>query len=616
MPNDQSFPYERYQPLVRLGFGAAASVYKCHDEKLDRVVAVKTLNLVGGSQIIDFQREARALSTLQHEAIVRILDFGVTATGAPYLVMDFVEGKTLADRLADSGPLPMNEALDLIAKVGEGLLHAHEKGIFHRDIRPSNILISDDGETQSVTIVDFGIAQMDQQPDNQFLAQGQTIVGTPFYMSPDQLRGEKYDAASEVYSLSCILFEALTGRAPFHGDSPLELLSQHASIPPPSIRDFGQANNLTPEIEMVVTKGLEKSKEKRYRSMSELISALNAVAMYNTALESATITDTTPRHELRNVNRRYAIAFTGGLLAVAAVIPIIAFNTLDQVEKKRTPKTTLNLPVDFGSLNEFGDDMDKQTATISNNYCRINGVEGEMDTALFRRVTRGHTIKRLLIMGVYPTAEDAVLINSLKLERLDLVQSRCTDDVMKLLSESNLTALVTKYTPISDDVLKYIGQMKSLTFLDMTKPDITEKGIAHLANAKQLTEIRLVSAELVTGGGLAELKQLISLDIGNTTITRPVLATICALPELRALKISPTSLSDDDLTLLIKTKLAVLRVGGDNITGKGIAALSKIPHLEQIELNELPLVTESDITNFRKARPDVRVMIKLRERSN
>ncbi|MBX9669341.1 MAG: protein kinase [Candidatus Obscuribacterales bacterium] len=601
---------------MRLGFGAAASVYKCHDEKLNRVVAVKTLNLVGGSQIIDFQREARALSTLQHEAIVRILDFGVTAKGAPYLVMDFVEGKTLADRLADSGPLPMNEALDLFAKVGEGLSHAHEKGIFHRDIKPSNILISDDGETQSVTIVDFGIAQMDQQPGSQIAAQGQTIVGTPFYMSPDQLRGEKYDAASEVYSLSCILFEALTGHAPFHGDSPLELLSQHASIPPPSIRDFGHANNLTPELEMIVRKGLEKSKEKRYRSMSEPISALNAVAMYNTALESATTNDTTPRHELRNVNRRYAIAFTGGLLAVAAVIPVIAFNTLNQVEKKRTPKMTLNLPVDFGSLNEIGDDMDKQAVSISNNYCRINGVEGEMDTALFRRVTRGHTIKRLLIMGVYPTAEDAVLINSLKLDRLDLVQSRCTDDVMKLLSESDMTALVTKYTVLSNDVLKYIGQMESLKYLDMTKPDITEKAIAQLANAKHLTEIRLVSAELVTGEGLAELKQLISLDISNTTITRPVLTTICSLPQLRALKISPTNLSDDDLTLLIKTKLAGLRLGGDKITGKGIAALSKIPHLEQIELNELPLVTESDITNFRKARPDVRVMIKLRERSN
>ncbi len=614
MPKEQSFPYERYKPILRLGFGSAASVYKCHDTMLNRVVAVKTLNCVSGSQIIDFQREARALSTLQHEAIVRVLDFGVTATGSPFLVMEFVEGETLASRLADSGCLPIGTALKLITKVGEGLSHAHEKGIFHRDIKPSNIVISEDGDMSSVKIVDFGIAQMENQPGDPSNAQGRTIVGTPFYMSPDQIRGESYDAASEVYSLSCTLFETLTGHAPFGGESPLELLSQHASIPPPTLGELGQSGALSPELEAVVRKGLAKSKDKRFRSMPELIAALNAVSASNADAAIATVSDTASAKELRNVNRRYAIAFIGGLLAVVAVVPLLAINVLTQTETVQKPRKNLIQPADVGSLNMFADDISNETISFSGTSCRINGIDGDIDTEQFRRAVRGHTVKRLTILGVHPTPEDAVLIKSLNIERLDLLESQCSDEVMKILSELDLSRLIIKYTLMSDGALRYIGKIETLNSLDLTKTNITDKGLSHLANAKRLNDLKLASSELVTGEGLAGLQQLVCLDLGNTPITRAGLITICSLPELRTLKIAPTNLSDEDLSLLIGTKLSGLRVGGERITGAGIKELSKIPHLSQIELNEMPHVTESDIANFRKARPDVKVMIRNRVR--
>jgi eukaryotic-like serine/threonine-protein kinase len=263
----------RYQLGELLGRGGMADVRKGVDLRLGRPVAVKRLRTDLASDATfqaRFRREAQASASLNHPAIVSVYDTGeemapdASNVSQPYIVMEFVAGRTLRDILREGRKILPERALEMTAGVLAALDYSHRAGIIHRDIKPGNVMLTPAGE---VKVMDFGIARAIADV-NSTMTQTAAVVGTAQYLSPEQARGEKVDSRSDVYSAGCLLYELLTGRPPFVGDSPVSVAYQHVRehADPPSDHDM----SLPPELDAIVMKALEKRVEDRYQSAAEM----------------------------------------------------------------------------------------------------------------------------------------------------------------------------------------------------------------------------------------------------------------------------------------------------------------------------------------------------------
>jgi eukaryotic-like serine/threonine-protein kinase len=264
---------DRYELGDILGFGGMSEVHLARDQRLHRDVAVKVLRADlarDPSFYLRFRREAQNAAALNHPAIVAVYDTGEAETPngpLPYIVMEYVEGVTLRDIVHTEGPMEPRRAIEVIADACQALNFSHQHGIIHRDVKPANIMISNAG---AVKVMDFGIARA--LADASSVTQTAAVIGTAQYLSPEQARGEKVDARSDVYSLGCVLYEILTGEPPFVGDSPVAVAYQHVREDPvpPSQRHEG----ISPELDAVVLKALAKNPENRYQSAAEMRSDL------------------------------------------------------------------------------------------------------------------------------------------------------------------------------------------------------------------------------------------------------------------------------------------------------------------------------------------------------
>ena len=263
----------RYAIQSELGRGAMGVVYKATDTALERTVAIKTVNMAlerDGAERYEarFYQEARAAGSLNHPNIVTVYDVGKEGNVA-YMAMEFIEGAELRTLLGEGRPLPVAQAVSIAAQVAEGLAYAHEHGVVHRDIKPANIMVLAEGP---VKITDFGIARM--RANNDELTQSGMMLGSPKYMSPEQVIGKRADHRSDLFSLGVILYEMLTGTAPFTGENVTALMYQIVNFVPPAP---SVVNPAVPELlNFIVAKMLAKPLEERYQSAQELSSDLRA----------------------------------------------------------------------------------------------------------------------------------------------------------------------------------------------------------------------------------------------------------------------------------------------------------------------------------------------------
>jgi len=260
-----------YQIIQEIGRGGMAVVYRAFQPSLRRYVAIKVLPeyLQADPEFVArFQREARAAAQLSHPNVVTIYDVGEQA-GVHYIAMEYLEGGSLLDRLA-RGPLSSGEALQIVEQVGSALDFAHSRGLIHRDIKPANILFSADNRPK---VTDFGIARAG---DTSRLTRAGTMLGTPEYMSPEQAEGRPVDHRADLYALGVILYEMLTGRVPFHADTPHAIVYALIHQPPPPPRQLRP--DLSPAVEAVLFKALAKQPNDRFQRGADMTAALRGAA--------------------------------------------------------------------------------------------------------------------------------------------------------------------------------------------------------------------------------------------------------------------------------------------------------------------------------------------------
>ncbi len=274
MPLSSATRLGPYEIVSSLGAGGMGEVYRARDPRLGREVAIKVLPTAwsaDASRLHRFEQEARAAAALNHPNILAVYDIG-TQDGAPYIVSEVLEGSTLRERLR-TGPLPIRKATDYAQQIARGLAAAHDKGIVHRDLKPENIFITDDGR---VKILDFGLAKLtrpesisDGQTLTQTLASDPgTVLGTVGYMSPEQVRGKPADARSDLFSFGAILYEMLSGKRAFHGESAAETMSAIVKEEPPELTETNRS--VPPALERIVRHCLEKNPAERFHSAHDV----------------------------------------------------------------------------------------------------------------------------------------------------------------------------------------------------------------------------------------------------------------------------------------------------------------------------------------------------------
>jgi serine/threonine protein kinase len=319
---------ERYEILEILGEGGMAFVYKARDTQLERFVAIKTLkpNYVNQETFVErFKREAKTAANLNHPNIVQIFDWGIEEE--PYFVMEYIEGNTLTSIIAKNRSISLSDILFIGAQVSSGLHAAHQKGLVHRDIKPGNIMITPDGK---VKVTDFGIVSLQNEESD--ITKTGSILGTASYISPEQAQGKPVSIESDLYSLGTVLYELITGKAPFNGDSPISTATKHLTEKPdkPSL----YRRDLPKGVESAILRLLEKASYDRFKSAEDLRATL---LQQRKALQS----EQTRENLVDLTNPKVKLRFTLPALIISIGVVIGTVWTLTQVFD--------GLPVDGGA---------------------------------------------------------------------------------------------------------------------------------------------------------------------------------------------------------------------------------------------------------------------------
>src|SRR6266536_1931073 len=318
----------RYEIRSQLGAGGMGEVYLARDPKINRDVAIKVLPTAFSSdseRLRRFEQEAQAAGGLNHPNILSIYDVD-THDGSPYVVSELLEGETLREQLNGTA-LPVRKAIDYALQIASGLAAAHAKGIVHRDLKPENLFVTKEGR---VKILDFGLAKLIEPrdgsevrtdlPTRQRNTEPGTVVGTVGYMSPEQVRGQRVDHRSDIFSLGVIVYEMLSGKRAFRGDSTIETLNAILKEDPPELSESN--SQINPALERVVMHCLEKSPEQRFQSARDVTFALEALSGLTS---SRTLTAALPITAGRRKNRERLAWVVAGvcLLGLLAALPFV-----------------------------------------------------------------------------------------------------------------------------------------------------------------------------------------------------------------------------------------------------------------------------------------------------
>ncbi len=338
-----------------VGEGGMSLVYKARQLPLERVVAIKLLKRTGDSSDIRYKRffqEAKAVSSLSHPNIINVLDFGVSSDGVAYMVMEFIEGLSLAQYLEQSRKTDAKHFVHIFSQACDALEHAHQKGILHRDVKPSNMmLVNSLDDKEFLKILDFGIAKLLPwaEPGQQKLTQTGEVFGSPLYMSPEQCLGKEIDVRSDIYALGCVMYEVATGKPPVVGLNILDTMHKQVDEEPQPFSSASTASKDFQQFEPVILKALEKEPHARQQSMEELRLELVKVIAgpSNRQLPPVNLRSLAPLRFLRRKKQRKLLTAMACLLLVPAV-------AMGSIKVYRIWQTSKQPAFNWGRLTESG----------------------------------------------------------------------------------------------------------------------------------------------------------------------------------------------------------------------------------------------------------------------
>ncbi|MFZ6027514.1 MAG: serine/threonine-protein kinase [Chloroflexota bacterium] len=310
--------FDQYQIQSHMAQGGMSDVYRAYDlvHRREVVIKVPDQSMIGDpAQYERFQRELEVMSTLDHPAILKGLGSG-RYNRVPYLATEFVEGQSLREIIETSAPLKPEEAIPLVLKIADGMAYCHRNQVIHRDLKPENILVTVTGQP---VIMDFGLA-LTKGSHRVTYSNLSATMGTPDYMAPEQIDGQRGDARTDVYALGTILFEMLAGRLPFTGDTPMAIMAQHLNGAAPRLDRLNPA--ISPALAAIVATSLQRDADKRYPDMPAFMAALEHPESADLAILD-TISETPPAAP--SLENRQTVKAVGIALAILAGIVVLAF---------------------------------------------------------------------------------------------------------------------------------------------------------------------------------------------------------------------------------------------------------------------------------------------------
>ncbi len=574
--NPENFPdidSGRYVFEKIVGAGGCGTVYRAYDNKLDKTVAIKKLHdSANEMQAIRFQREARLVGLLNHLNVLSALDYGMTSSNEPYLILDFVSGESLAAVLKRTGPLPIDSALDLLIQLCSGFAHAHRKNVIHRDIKPSNVMLvrdSIDRKKVIAKVVDFGLAK-NIEDDRQHLTMTGLGLGTPKYMSPEQVVGIEADKRSDIYSFGCLIFEVLSGQVPFLGETAIDTVEMHRQLPPPTLASMGV--RCSENIERIVAVCLKKDPTERYQSFETLKQQLEAEQELRKAEKSNTTTtiadyaypidQSTSKKPPQN-SRSLTIPFSvGGLMIVAIFVTMIwVWSKPSQPLKKPAAID----PLIVNPINLESGDSIFPAGTVG--ICR----DDVRQTASY--VCDGVTDKEL----------KSFLKKYGEIDQVILMRNSLTRKGFALLRRAGVKAIVFVDPVISDELFARISPIKTLKALSLeAPPKVDANALTMLGSISSLEQLELSRLKLDDAAinSISDLMGLRHLNLRACTgLTKDRVAKLLSLPKLTTLKLEQSDITDEALEPVIDSKLECLELCNTGITDSIIRRVHMMPRL-------------------------------------
>ena len=346
---------QRYKLTELIGKGGMAAVYKAKDLTLGATVAIKVLlpEVEEESGMVDrFTREAKASAGVNHPNLVKLLNFGQDEDGSNFIVVEYLNGHSLAHLIKEEDQLGVERTLYIFAQICDGLEAAHRKNLIHRDLKPSNVmLINQDDEDDFVKVVDFGLAKFAGGNQSQQLTQTGEVFGSPVYMSPEQCRGLVVDHRSDIYSLGIMMYEALTGKLPLVGDNLVATISKHMNDAPPTFNQARPDLYIPERLEAVVMKALAKLPQDRFASMAEMKAAMEAALPGRLQTEplASAFRANAPATKTEKPLAKLALIVVIVLVGLIAIVSASAMLTRELVKQSQksagtVTKTTVTLP--------------------------------------------------------------------------------------------------------------------------------------------------------------------------------------------------------------------------------------------------------------------------------
>ncbi|HEY9772881.1 MAG TPA: protein kinase [Planktothrix sp.] len=629
---------EQFDVLDKIGEGGMGQVFRLRERVTGREFAIKVMNQAASNDVRSVQRfdqEAHAVRKLIHANLVSVIDAAAPLNSSPYILMELIDGEDLASVLAKRGALQPRESFQYGMQICGALEHAHGKGVIHRDLKPSNVIITPSGKAK---VVDFGISKLVDSRNIDFAATGASeLIGSPFYMSPEQCSGESMDARSDIYSFGCMLYEMLSGDPPFVHANPIKMLIAHINEEPAKLTVAHPDDLRFVSVWSVVRKCLEKAPANRYQSASDLSADLKRILDGRSCAATRKTVST-------NSLAKVAVVVLGVALLALLGSAIYGCYLLLQPPKDARSMSTLTHPGTSGAGESDGTllksipqedvpfltfiDNGRQStqffsyspaagaATFNEFVDRHPGVTAlrleffNMSDVGYLAFARLNKLETLSLVRCTSLKNFATAVSHLdKLNSLEISDCELPEGSLKGLENLPLKTLIMHNVKTNGDELYSIAKLHSLKNLDLTGSQISSIGLKTIVQgAPGLTTLTLSDvANIVPDGfgSLASLKHLQKLSLSGDRQVGENMAAICSIDSLQQLDLSATGIRDSDLQRLASLRYLSQFIFSDTpITDAGLDYLAKLKSLKYIG-SWNTYVTGAGIAKLAAARPDL-----------